>query len=154
MSIGKRIKELRKEYLHLSQSDFASPLGLTHAAIGAYEKELRNVSEPSILAICREYGVNEEWLRHGTGKIFSNETNTPNIMANLAQEYNLDLSDQIVVMEYMKMDPHSRSVLKAYMQKILAAYDIVEGSKTDPSIDKPQKMGDESDSEDSESNDV
>lgn len=66
MSIGKRILALRKE-LNLSQKDFAKPLGLTYAAVGAYENELRNVSEPSIIAICRTYNVNEEWLRTGKG---------------------------------------------------------------------------------------
>ena len=31
----------------------------------------RNTSEQTIFAICREFNVNEEWLRTGNGKMFN-----------------------------------------------------------------------------------
>lgn len=118
MSIGKRIKELRLA-LHLNQTDFAKPLGLTYSAIAGYENELRNVSEPSIIAICREYRVNEEWLRSGQGEMF---VQTPNsCFEYLAREYNLDAMDIALIREYVSMDAQYRSVIKEKMKKVFSA---------------------------------
>ena len=119
MSIGERIAILRKEYLKLSQAEFAGALGLTHAAIGAYERGLRNISEPSILSICREYGVREEWLRYGTGEVFT--AAAPSLISDLSQEFNLDSLDQAIISEYLKLDKQSRSVLKNYIRNVLLA---------------------------------
>lgn len=118
MSIGKRIKELRLA-LNLNQTDFAKPLGLTYGAIGGYENELRNVSEPSIIAICREYRVNEEWLRSGQGEMF---VQTPNsCFEYLAREYNLDAMDIALIKEYVSMNEQYRSAIKETMKKVFSA---------------------------------
>lgn len=126
MSIGVRIKNLRKDYLHMNQTDFAAPLGLTHAAIGAYEKELRNVSEPSILAICRVYGVREEWLREGTGEVFAAGSVAPSIISELANEYGLDYFDQALIGEYLKLDKPTRATLKKKVKEFLKAVEDAE----------------------------
>lgn len=123
-TIGKRIKYLRKEHLCLNQTNFAGPLGLTHAAIGAYEKGLRNVSEPSIIAICRHYGVNEAWLREGSGEMLTKSPN--NIISDLAKEYDLDSADCYLIEEYLKLDKESRNVLKKYIQKVYLHFDNTE----------------------------
>ena len=67
MDIGDRIKLLRKR-LNMNQADFATPLGLRQSTIGNYESGSRGISDATILAICREYGANEEWLRTGSGE--------------------------------------------------------------------------------------
>lgn len=118
MSIGKRIKELRLA-LNLNQTDFAKPLGLTYGAIGGYENELRNVSEPSIIAICREYRVNKEWLRSGQGEMF---VQTPNsCFEYLAREYNLDAMDIALIKEYVSMNEQYRNAIKETMKKVFSA---------------------------------
>lgn len=123
MSIGIRIKELRKDILKLNQTEFGAPLGLSQSAIGGYESEIRNVSDQSILAICREYGVREEWLRDGTGEVFVSGQVSPSIVSGLAQEYDLDLMDEALISEYLKLDKQSRAVLKNYIKKVFLAAD-------------------------------
>jgi transcriptional regulator with XRE-family HTH domain len=123
LSVGKRIKELRKDHLHLNQTDFGAPLGLTYSAIGGYEKEIRGVSDATILSICREYGVREEWLRDGTGDVFASGQVPSTIVSNLAQEYDLDLMDQNLIAEYLKLDKQSREVLKGYIRRVFLASD-------------------------------
>ena len=64
-----RIKELRKT-LHLTQSEFGEKSGLKGNTITNYENNLRVPSDAVILSICREFNVNEEWLRTGEGEMF------------------------------------------------------------------------------------
>ena len=123
MTIGKRIKELRKNILKLNQTDFAAPLGLNQSTIGGYENDFRNVSDATILAICREYGVSEQWLRTGEGEVFASNRVPSTIVSGLAQEYDLDLMDQNLIAEYLKLDKQSRDVLKEYIRKVFLASD-------------------------------
>ena len=67
--MNERIKELRKT-LGLSQEAFAERLGLKGSAVSHLESGRRNVTTQNINAICREFGVNEEWLRTGSGDMF------------------------------------------------------------------------------------
>lgn len=63
-----RIKELRKS-LGLNQTDFGKNLGVTTSAISGYELGTITPSDAIIKSICREYGVNEIWLRTGAGEM-------------------------------------------------------------------------------------
>ena len=64
--MNERFKEVRKT-LGLTQSEFGKSLGISNTAISKIEKGENNVSESNIISICREFGVNEEWLRTGAG---------------------------------------------------------------------------------------
>lgn len=68
--MNERIKELRNA-LGLSGEKFGNQIGLTRATISNIENGNRNLTEQSILSICREFNVNEEWLRTGKGDMFS-----------------------------------------------------------------------------------
>lgn len=67
--MNERIKALRK-VLGMSQDIFAEKLGLTKNYISLIENGNRNLSEQSVKVLCREFNVNEEWLRNGTGEMF------------------------------------------------------------------------------------
>lgn len=68
MNIGNRIKLLRKISLNLTQAKFGKCIGLKSTAIGQMESGDRNVTDRTIMLICKEFNVNEEWLRHGLEK--------------------------------------------------------------------------------------
>lgn len=68
-----RIKALRKE-LGLSGEKFGERIGVKKAAISKIESGVVGLSDSNILAICREFNVNEEWLRTGTGEMFKDMT--------------------------------------------------------------------------------
>lgn len=74
-SINERIKELRNA-LNLSQSKFGEALGVTRTAVCAWENGRRSISEQTIISICREFNVNENWLRNGSGNMFLPEDNS------------------------------------------------------------------------------
>lgn len=70
ISFGLRIRELRKT-LEMTQNDFAIRIGLTQNTITKYETGLRSPSNQIVISICREFNVNEDWLRTGNGDMFN-----------------------------------------------------------------------------------
>lgn len=64
-----RIKALRKA-LGLTQSDFAERIGSVQNTITGYETGRRVPSNQVISLICREFNVDERWLRTGDGDMF------------------------------------------------------------------------------------
>lgn len=70
--MNERIKEIR-EVLKLSQEEFGKRIGITRAAISNIEKGIRNPSEQTIKFICKEYKINQNWLKSGIGEMFSND---------------------------------------------------------------------------------
>ena len=69
MEIGERIKEVRKHF-KLTQAEFGERIGVKGNTIATYEIG-RNAPVDAIFSLlCREYGVNEIWLRSGEGDMF------------------------------------------------------------------------------------
>lgn len=64
-----RIKEVRLA-ANLAQAAFGEALGLSQNYIWMIEAGKREPSERTIRDICREYGVNENWLRTGEGEMY------------------------------------------------------------------------------------
>lgn len=71
--LQKRLKELR-EYLGLTQKEFASTIGLKNGIISSYEKGDRNITQRNLILICEKFNVNKEWLLDGTGSMFKDVT--------------------------------------------------------------------------------
>ena len=65
-----RIKQIRKA-IGLNQSDFGKKIGVKGNTIGNYEIGLRTPSDAVLISICREFHVNENWLRTGEGEMFT-----------------------------------------------------------------------------------
>ncbi|MCM1112187.1 MAG: helix-turn-helix domain-containing protein [Muribaculum sp.] len=65
-TIGERIRYIRKEKLHKSQKDFGQILGLKSNSISCIETGTNTPADQTIKAICREFDINEDWLRNGT----------------------------------------------------------------------------------------
>ena len=68
-TIGTRIKEIRKG-AWLTLEKFGAKIGITAASLSTIENGKSNPSGQTVLMICREFNVNEDWLRYGTGEPF------------------------------------------------------------------------------------
>ena len=67
--MNERLKILRKT-LGLTQQEFADRIGSKRNTVAKYETDANTPSTAVISLICREFNVNEEWLRNGTGEMF------------------------------------------------------------------------------------
>ena len=66
MTQGERVKSVRKAN-KMSMEQFGEKLGVTKTAISYIENDKRNLTEQMLKSICREFNVNEDWLRTGAG---------------------------------------------------------------------------------------
>lgn len=69
MQLNERIKQIRIK-LGLSQDEFGRRLGVTRGAITNIELNKVDPKPLFVDLICREFGVNEIWLRTGEGEMF------------------------------------------------------------------------------------
>ena len=63
--MNNRIKQLRKNFLKMTQKAFADELGLSENFIWQIEKGDRIPSDRTMSDICRKFNVNPQWLRNG-----------------------------------------------------------------------------------------
>ncbi len=67
--MSERLKKLRKA-LDLTQQEFADRIGSKRNTVAKYETEANTPSAAVVSLICREFNVNEDWLRNGVGDMF------------------------------------------------------------------------------------
>ncbi len=73
MEMHGRIRELRKNHLHLSQTEFGEKLGVSRSVIKNIELDALARPEQKLSLVklmCKEFSVNEEWLLNGTEPMF------------------------------------------------------------------------------------
>ena len=69
MNERERIKDLRLR-LKLTMEEFGKRLGIQKSAVSKIENGSVSLTDQNRIAICREFGVNEDWLRYGSGDPF------------------------------------------------------------------------------------
>ena len=82
-----RVKTVRKS-VGLTLEKFGERIGITASSVSAIEVGKNNPSEQTIRAICREFGVNEIWLRTGAGEMFRPEEESEELARNLKRLMN------------------------------------------------------------------
>ncbi len=75
-----RIKQIRKEN-GMTQVEFGGKIGVKGNTVTNYETGLRNPTDAVILSICREFNINEAWLRTGIGDMKKSLTRNQEIGA-------------------------------------------------------------------------
>ena len=116
-----RLKALRKE-LRLTQQEFADRVGISRGNIGAYEVGKNAPSDAVISLICREFHVNEEWIRTGNGEMFVEETPDEEFMrmakAVASGDTEADRMIRRTLMYFYEMDDLGRKTLMNFVKYI------------------------------------
>nr|DAK62719.1 MAG TPA: helix-turn-helix domain protein [Caudoviricetes sp.] len=67
--MNERIKEIRNA-LKMTQQEFAEKIKIKRNTVATYEMGRSIPSDSAIALICKEFSVNEDWLRNGNGEMF------------------------------------------------------------------------------------
>ena len=117
-----RIRLLRKE-LGLNQTDFGERIGVKQAAIAGYESGIRTPLDAVVNSICREFCVNEDWLRNGTGEMFKEklpEDEVASYVEELLEDDGNPFFEIIIGMmkAYHQMDETSRQAALEFFRRL------------------------------------
>lgn len=116
--MNKRIKEIRKK-LHLTQDKFGQKLGIARNTVANYETGLRTPSNAVITLICKEFNVDEHWLRTGEGEMFKNLSKNEQVAKAIGKALNTD--DEFVLNTFLALAEMPETVwddVKAFIDKI------------------------------------
>ena len=119
MTINERIRHLRKDELDLTQSEFASKLGLKQAGVSAIERDSVAVTDRTVKAICMVFNVREEWLRTGEGEMYSPEPVFS--LDRFVAERGASELELAIVKAYFELDPATRRTVLEHFKARLAS---------------------------------
>lgn len=117
MTIGGRIRIARR-FFGLNQTEFGARLGLSQAAIAGYENDSHSVAEQTLIHICKEYKINESWIREGLGEMLDDRSE--DFVSELAQKYSLDPLQQSLVRAVYEMPQEYRTMILALARRLVA----------------------------------
>ena len=100
-----RLYAIRKDK-KLSQEEFGNRIGISRSAICNYESGIRPVSNQVILAVCREFNVDELWMRNGVGNPY--KLKKAGVIEQLIQEYKCTKFEGDFLKTYFQMDENER----------------------------------------------
>lgn len=105
-----RIKQIRKDN-KMTQVEFGEKIGVKGNTVTNYETGLRNPTDAVVLSICREFGVNEEWLRTGNGKMYNEHDGSFTELLSDLDDSDDDFIKNIIK-AYMELDQDSKDALR------------------------------------------
>ncbi len=129
-----RIKFLRKD-LGLTQEKFAEKLHMKRNTIANYEIGRNEPIDAVISLICREFNVNEDWLRNGKEPIYIELDKENQLMmwaANILKDESDSFKKRFVKM-LMELDESDWETLEKFCMILYKeSHDVTPGSETSP----------------------
>lgn len=120
--MNERIKKLRKA-LELTQKEFASRLGIKQNTIAKYETNRGNPTVAVISLICREFNVNEDWLRTGSGPMF--KATEEAAVSKLCRELHASVIEAGIIRAYFRIPPEIRDTfMRRLMEEVQTEYNL------------------------------
>ncbi len=133
--LNARINQLIKA-LGIKKVNFATQIGVDQSYVTQLTNGRRNPSDRLISSICREFNVNENWLRNGEGEMFNTTPET--LIDKLAKEYQLDELGRDIMMGYLQLSENERIAVNQLMQNIIDKRSSRRASTSPPKLPTPQ----------------
>lgn len=110
--MNERLKKLRKA-LDLTQREFAERIGIKQNTLATYEIGRNQPIDAVISLICREFNVNETWLRTGEGDPFIHQSSDDELTQVFSAIAASD--DELIkriIRAYWKLDDKEKAAVK------------------------------------------
>lgn len=141
MTIGDRVRLVRKSKgINKTLAEFGRSLGVSTSSISDIELGRRNLTNQMTMAICRTYGVNEEWLRTGEGDMFI-EIDRNARLARMVDEVLADRDESFrkrLLSAIVSLTPDQLVAVEDFCEKLFAGQNTTESD----SIDVDQELED------------
>lgn len=114
-----RIVRLRK-HLGFSQQEFADKLNIKRGTVANYECGRNEPIDAVINLICREFNVNEAWLRTGEGEMFlslDREMELAKLTVDLFKESSDSFKNRFISL-LARMDDDEWALLEGIVEKL------------------------------------
>ena len=112
-TIGERIALLLKEN-SLKKVQFAEKLRIHQSYVTKLVKDQTMPSDALVNSICREFGVSEEWLRHGIEPM---KVQAPtDELSQILQKYGLPVFLRGLLLRYAKLSPGAQKEVEAQIR--------------------------------------
>ncbi len=116
--MDQRIKMIRKSQ-NLTQAEFGERIGIKGNTVTGYETGLRVPSDAIIISICREFNINEGWLRTGDGEMFRPTRRNDEITAFFGDILSSDPDFRHRFISVLaRMTPNEWAILEAKIKEI------------------------------------
>ena len=114
-----RIKQLRKNFLKMSQEEFADAIGISRSNIGNIETGRVNVTDRNIEQICKEFGISESWLRDGVGDMIP-DLSADEEYAKATTDLRIDKDDRAmkIIVNYWKLSPENKKAFWSLIDEL------------------------------------
>ena len=121
-----RLKRLRRE-LNITQQEFADRIGIKRSTMATYESGRNEPIDAVISLICREFDVNEDWLKTGDGEMFEELTDqekTMKYIAKLVKDKDSVVANAItaVAITYEQLDDAGKAVIDKTLLQCIDNY--------------------------------
>lgn len=116
--IKDRIKQIRLN-AGLTQEKFAEQLGLKRNSVANYEIGRNTPLDAIINSICREFNINEEWLKTGSGEMYCFSDSDDEFTAAME---NIGVKDSIareIILNYWHLNTSEKELFWNIVNKIL-----------------------------------
>ena len=119
--MNERIKLLRNT-LQMTQQEFADRIKVKRNTVATYEMGRSVPSDSAIALICKEFSVNEVWLRSGSGDMFLQENKDAQISQMLDEVIKANESDfkRRLISALSKLDDDGWDCLEKLVENITA----------------------------------
>lgn len=116
-----RLRELRKQ-LHLTQAELGEKIGITGTTISDIERGKLTLTNRNISLLCEKLGVNESWLRFGSGDKF-------NILELPIDELTMALASiekekyekvKSALIKYANLDDNGKKIVNDFLELFLS----------------------------------
>lgn len=128
--MNERLKRLRRE-LNITQQEFADRIGIKRSTMATYESGRNEPIDAVISLICREFDVNEDWLKTGDGEMFEELTDqekTMKYIAKLVKDKDSVVANAItaVAITYEQLDDAGKAVIDKTLLQCIDNYRSLE----------------------------
>lgn len=136
-----RIKDVRKE-LGLNQTEFGQRIGVAQTTVAGWELGTREIPDIAIRAICREFGINEIWLRTGEGEMHAAQSREEE-MGRLVRRYMSSRPESIqraLIATLLRFDPDGPEweIVERILADVIAEWQQAQKKDPPENSDRPE----------------